>query len=152
MTTPSSSATPVPPPRRAVVPPRLPARNKGRKLADAAARAAVVASGYSGTQTASHFVPIPSGSRTVYHETKVEIPAPVQPIPSVSLPPVPGLVYLPDDEYARLAENHGGVPFVVREPADNNEDDADDDDDDETPRPSGKVSRITSSCAVHSLT
>jgi hypothetical protein len=67
----------------------------------------------------------------------MEIPASLQPIPSVSLPDVPGLVNWPKDEYARLAENHGGVPYVVREPADH---DGDDDDDDPEPNPTGKVS------------
>jgi hypothetical protein len=67
----------------------------------------------------------------------MEIPASLQPIPSVSLPDVPGLVNWPKDEYARLAKNHSGVPYVVREPADH---DGDDNDNDLEPNATGKVS------------
>jgi hypothetical protein len=130
---PSSSDTPAP--RRKVVAPRISKNNKVLQAQTAAAHASFAA-GYSGTQTASHFVPVVTGSRTVYHEKKVDIPAPLIPTPSVSLPAVPGLVNWPDDGYARPVENHGGVPYVVREPPD---DDDDDDDDEDVPDP-GKVS------------
>jgi hypothetical protein len=136
---PPSTATPTV--RRRVVTPQLSGRNR-RAAGERAAALAAYDAGYSGTQTASHFSPVTSGSRTVYRETQIEISAPLRSVPSVSLPPVPGLVNLPKEEYIRPAENHGGVPFVVREPAD---DDEDDDDDDDDPEP-GKVSRSSLMC------
>jgi hypothetical protein len=146
----SHSSSSAPPARRRVVTPQISGRNRRGKLEAATARAAVIDGGYSGTQTASHYVPVAAGSRTVYEETKVEIPAPTLPVPSVSLPPVPGLINLSNEDYARPAENHGGVPFIIREPVDDDEDDGDDDDDE--PCPSGKVNRSSLTCTTLMLT